>query len=433
MAEKKTTKKAAQARSAAAKRGVQTKAYKADAEQATKVREAHEASNPEFYQDIYSRTNSESLRGHVSPRHVYHLMGYEGSVGKNVWGQQELPGMERHPDSLPTPTRWEEMPKEHQDRILKAASRFGVTPESAERSLSAQIDAANVREGGRHSSFYSEEGTTASGSNLPRTQVRTSAEAEGVRFGVHAMANAMTSPNSKFVMRPKTGARAGETVYPNDEAARAAVQWAKEGRTGDEYLYHPDYHVPAEDRVPGPRGKLVKRKDDPRKYPVQGYPANQAKAIDAVTKTLHGASVEEAWGSDRNDPKIAPFHNAWVDPHGSSQFWVSDTHSGPAAFAPHLAGKTLAEVMPSKRGKEGAGQRAEDAYMSIPGIHALHDHIARKVMQSRGMSSLSGMQSQHWSQEKFRSGHFGDIAEMTPANNISKQFSGIHPNQGELF
>lgn len=418
------TKTAAKARSAAAKRGVKTKAYNKDVAAMTAQREQHEQANPEFYQDIFSRTNSEGLRGQISPAHAYHLMGYEGARGANVPGQMELPGMERHPDSLPTPTRWEEFSPEKQARVLKAAARFGVTPESAHRSLAAQIDAANVREGGRHASFYSEEGVTASGSNLPRTQVRQSAEAGGVRFGVHAMANAMTSPNTRFV----TKTASGEVMYPNDTAAAEAVRWAKEGHaqelageanthTGEDYFYHPKYHVPESEKVPHPKtGKLVKAKDDPRKYPVQGYPSNQAKAIDAVAATLRGASVEDAWGPNRNDPKIAPFHNAWVDPHGSSQFWVSDTHSGPAAFAPHLKGKQ------------------EDAYMKIDGIHAFHDHIARQVMMSRGLNSLSGMQSQHWSQEKTRSGSAGDVAEMTPMrNNVSQQFRGVHPDQGTLF
>jgi hypothetical protein len=447
MADPKTTKKAQKARSAAAKRSAATRRYNKDTAAADVQRQADVESRPERYKDLAAtvvdgaRADSalqdrisragfdpasemarhESATRKMSPREVYRSMQWRGaSDSPNVMGQQELPGME-HPDALPTPRRWEEFEPHEQDAVRKAVRRFGVTEESAHASLASQIDSANLREGGVHHSFYSVEGESESGANMPRTQVRKTAEREGVRYGVNVMANAITSPNNRFVMRPKSGDRAGQVVYPNDEAAAMAIQWAKEGRKGEEYEKHPDYYVPAEDKVTNARGKLVKRKDDPRKYPAQGYPRNQAKAIDAVSATERGASVAEAWGLDAREtgrssygsPKTAPFHNSFVDPHGSSQFWVSDTHSGPAAFAPHLRGKQ------------------EDQYMSVDGVHAFNDHVARQVMQSRGLNSLSGTQSQHWSEEKHQQGHAEDVQEMQPRKR-SQQFDQLMGQQ-ELF
>ena len=448
MAKNPNSKTAQRARSAAAKRGAATKKYNKKSSEMDAQRSEHVEANPSRYRDTASvvvddaRGDSrlrksmstagydpdqefakhESATRKMPTREVYRTMGWGGADDSpHPLGQQELPGME-HPDALPTPRRWEEFSPEEQSSVLKAVRGFGVTPESAHQSLASQIDAANSREGGRHYSFYSTEGQSESGANMPRTQVRTTAESKGVRFGVNAMANAMTSPNNRFVMRPKSGERAGQVVYPNDEAAAAAIDWAKEGSKGDEYLHHPDYYVPPEDKVRNAQGKLVKKKGETRKYPVQGYPLNQAKAIDAVSATERGASVSEAWGLEARDtgrsaygsPKTAPFHNSWVDPHGSSQYWVSDTHSGPAAFAPHLKGKQ------------------EEQYMAIDGIHAFHDHVARNVMRERGLNSLSGTQSQHWSQEKYEQGHEADVQEMRPrpaSRSRSQQFDQVAGQQ----
>ena len=407
---------------AAASAAEREAAYTADKSAALKQRAANKKQDPARHADIFDALNVPHWRGRVSTQHMYNLMGYHGAESPHVMGQQELPGME-HPDALPTPKRWEDYSAQEQAAVRKAAGRFGVTEQSAHAALGAQIDQANVREGGHHASFYSEEGTSGAGSNLPRTQLKESAAANGVRFGVQAMANAITSPKLRFVERPKTGPNAGTVKYPNDEAATFAIRWSQGGRTGDEYVHNPNFHVPAEEKVPHPvTGKLVKAKGDTRKYPVQGLPDRVGKAADATTAVANGATIAEAWGqteakrlgrSDYGDPKTAPFHNSWVDPHGSNQFWVSDTHSGPAAFAPHLKGAQ------------------ENAYMGIDGIHAFHDHIARKVMAERGLQSLSGTQSQHWSEEKIRSGSAQDVTEMTPSKK-SQQFEQID-GQGDLF
>ena len=402
---------------AAAKRSVKQAQDLASIRQAITNRRLFEQSNPNGrFNNIHDLMGSGAeTRTNVSPATMYGMYGYHGAAAPHHFSQQELPGFENPAgNNLPTPRRWEDFAPHEQQAVLKAAAKFGVTPNSAHRALSSQIDQANVRESGHHDSFYSEEGTSASGANLPRSQILASAKKNNVTFGAQAAATSLTSPNTKFVTQPKTGERAGQTVYPNDEAANYAINWAKSNKTGAEYENDPRFKVPNEDKVLNEKGKLVKAKGETRKYPAPGYPANVAKAIDFTHGILSGKNVAESWGDDSTElgrgkfgnPKVAPFHNSIVDPHGSNQFWVSDTHSGPAAFAPHLGSKA-----------------EEDKYMSIDGIHAFHDHIARQVANSRGLSSLSGTQSQHWSEEKHRQGHLSDVTEMQMQRpNLSKQF-----------
>lgn len=418
------SKTAQQARSRTAKKAAATRSYNRDAAAAETQKTEHATAEPTRHEDIYDRLSVPHWRGQVSTQHMYHLMGYQGAESHTSLGQSELPGME-HPDALPTPKRWEDYSPSEQSSVHKAVGRFGVTESSAKASLGAQLDHAMVREGGHHASFYSAEGVSESGSNLPRTQLKQSAHQNKVSFGVQAMANSITSPRLKFVERPASGPYAGQVKYPNDDAATFAIKWSQAGHTGDDYVHHPDYHVPAEDKVANPRtGKLQKKKDDPRKYPLQGLPDRVGMAVDAVTAVRNGNSIAEAWGqteaksvgrSDYGDPKTAPFHNSWVDPHGSNQFWVSDTHSGPAAFAPHLR------------------KDQEDKYMQIDGVHAFHDHVARQSMSERGLQSLSGTQSMHWSEEKTRSGSGQDVAEMTPKDSRKGQQFEPHSGQGKLF
>jgi hypothetical protein len=405
---------------AAAKRSAKQAQDLASIKEAIAKRRAFEQSNPGGrLNDIHDLMGSGAqTRTNVSPATMYGMYGYHGAAAPHHFSQQELPGFENPAgNNLPTPRRWEDFAPQEQLAVLKAAAKFGVTPQSAHRALASQIDQANVRESGHHDSFYSEEGTSASGANLPRSQILSSAKKNDVTFGAQAAATSLTSPNTKFVTQPKTGERAGQTVYPNDEAANYAINWAKKGKTGEEYINDPRFKVPDEDKVLNEKtGKKEKAKGETRKYPAPGYPANVGKAVDFTRGILSGKTVAEAWGNDATElgrgkfgnPKVAPFHNSIVDPHGSNQFWVSDTHSGPAAFAPHLGSKV-----------------EEDKYMSIDGIHAFHDHIARQVANSRGLSSLSGTQSQHWSEEKHRQGHLADVSEMQMKRpNLSKQFEG---------
>jgi hypothetical protein len=348
-------------------------------------------------------------------------MELAGPEGSDVWHGQHT--MNPVKDMMPVNRRWEDHTPAEQSRVLRSAAKFGVTPESAHRALAAQVDRAYAHEGGHHDSFYSPaQDHTRDGSLSPRARLKTSAKENGVPFGVQAAANAITSPQNVFVRPDK---ETGKAVYPNDEAASHAIKWAKSGKTGADYHYHPDYYVPREDKVEktvtSKSGKqftqLVKKEGDTRAYPVNGYPRNHALAIDVTNQVLNGKQLSNAWKPTAGE-KVGAYHNSWVDPHGSSQFWVSDTHSGGGAFAPHL------------EDKKGSG--SQQAYMGIKGIHAFHDHVARNVMQERGLNSLTNMQSAQWSEEKRRRGdnHDSSLNTYGKGNGLHTE---VHPGQQKLF
>jgi hypothetical protein len=416
------------AKKSPAEKAAETRAYNQTVKQATGKREAYEASNPERFQTIQDKPGAGR-----TPKQSYRLMGNTDKA-PNLHGQMELAGPEgsdvwhgQHTmnptrDMMPVNKRWEDFEPHEQARVLRSAAKFGVTPDSAHRSLAAQVDRAYAHEGGHHDSFYSPaEDHTRDGSLSPRARLKVSAKNNGVPFGVQAAANAITSPQNIFVRPGKDGQHA---TYPNDEAASHAVQWAKSGKTGDEYHYHPDYYVPREDKVEktvtsrsGKRTKtLVKKEGDTRAYPANGYPRNHALAIDVTHQVLNGKQLRDAWKPTAGE-KVGAYHNSWVDPHGSSQFWVSDTHSGGGAFAPHLEAKK--------------GEESQQAYMGIKGIHAFHDHVARNVMQERGLNSLTNMQSAQWSEEKRRRGDNHDSSLNTYGK--SGLHTEVHPGQQRLF
>jgi hypothetical protein len=419
-----------------AQKGADTRKYNSEVKAATTKRETFEAANPERFKTIQDQPGAGA-----SPRQSYRLMGNTDKA-PNLHGQMELEAVKREGktfvsdtsadvwhgqhtmnptrDMMPVNKRWEDHTPTEQTRVLRSAAKFGVTPDSAHKALASQVDRAYAHEGGHHDSFYSPaEDHTRDGSLSPRARLKTSAKENGVPFGVQAAANAITSPQNVFVRPDK---ETGKAVYPNDEAASHAIQWAKSGKTGDEYHYHPDYHVPREDKVEktvtSKAGKksteLVKKEGDTRAYPVNGYPRNHALAVDVTHQVLNGKQLSNAWKPTAGE-KVSAYHNSWVDPHGSSQFWVSDTHSGGGAFAPHLTDKK--------------GPGSQQAYMGIKGIHAFHDHVARNVMQERGLNSLTNMQSAQWSEEKRRRGDKHDASLNTYGKGSGLNTQGVgHPD-----
>jgi hypothetical protein len=412
-----------------AQKSAETRAYNKTVKDASAKRQSYEAANPERFQTIQDKPGAGA-----SPRQSYRLMGNTDKA-PNLHGQMELAGpkgsdvwhgqhtMNPVKDMMPVNRRWEDHTPAEQSRVLRSAAKFGVTPDSAHRALAAQVDRAYAHEGGHHDSFYSPaQDHTRDGSLSPRARLKTSAKENGVPFGVQAAANAITSPQNVFVRPDK---ETGKAVYPNDEAASHAIKWAKSGKTGEDYHYHPDYYVPREDKaektVTSRTGKqstqLVKKDGDTRAYPVNGYPRNHALAIDVTHQVLNGKQLSNAWKPTAGE-KVGAYHNSWVDPHGSSQFWVSDTHSGGGAFAPHL------------EDKKGSG--SQQAYMGIKGIHAFHDHVARNVMSERGLNSLTNMQSAQWSEEKRRRGdnHDSSLNTYGKGNGLHTE---VHPGQQKLF
>lgn len=434
MAKKSPEEKAAEKRAASSKKAAATRAQNKAAASATANREQWEAQNPQRFEDLATaigrnaqsddQLNTKIKRAgldpgqeierqtaatrKMSPGLVYRAMGWTGGAenGANHPLQGTLFEDSRLMDN---PSRWEDMNEKQRKGVVDHAARHGVTYESAYRAISTQLDRAHVREGGQHASFYSEEGQSQSGAMLPRTRLRTSAAQNDVDFHVQAAANAITSPQMRFV---QTNKQTGAVNYPNDETATAAINWGKEGLSGEAYVKHPNYYVPPEDKVPGPKGKLVKRKDDPRKYPNQGYPENFGRAADVTSAVRGGAKVKDVWKPTDAD-KVKPYYNAWVAPHEpEGNFLVSDTHTGAAGFAPHLANTP-----------------AETTYLGKKGVHSWHDHIFRQVLHDRGLTSVSRNQSAQWGQEKTEQGHAGDLAELTRGHLAGTQFKQVDGQQ----
>jgi hypothetical protein len=412
-----------------AQKAADTRAYNKTVKDAAGKRESYEAANPERFKTIQDQPGagrnakqSYRLMGNTDKAPNLHgQMELSGPEGSDVWHGQHTMNPTR--DMMPVNRRWEDHTPAEQTRVLRSAAKFGVTPDSAHRALAAQVDRAYAHEGGHHDSFYSPaDDHTRDGSLSPRARLKTSAKENGVPFGVQAAANAITSPQNVFVRPDKV---TGKAVYPNDQAASHAIQWAKSGKTGTQYEHHPDYYVPREDKVEktvtsktGVKStELVKKDGDNRAYPVNGYPRNHALAIDVTHQVLNGKQLSNAWKPTAGE-KVSAYHNSWVDPHGSSQFWVSDTHSGGGAFAPHL------------EAKKGAG--SQQAYMGIKGIHAFHDHVARNVMSERGLNSLTNMQSAQWSEEKRRRGdnHDSSLNTYGKGNGLHTE---PHTGQQKLF
>lgn len=368
-------------------RGARTRADNKIVADAGARQQKHEANHPDRYQ------GAESLPGFTTHADTYRTMnmGVHDEPGQTSRGQQNLPGLD-HPAVVNAPQRWEELKPQQQARITRAAARFGVTHESAVKSLGAQVDQAAIRESGlgtKHRSFYAAEGHQPSGEMTPRTRLVTSAKENGVPFEQQAVANAITSPKNKFAQIPKSGRFAGQRTYPNDMQASAAIQHLKSGQP------------PETARADTGQG---------------GMHGNSRKAATAVQKMQGGASAAEAWHAG---PKTGPYHNSWADPHGPSQFWVSDIHSGGGGIAPHLS-------VPER-----------ESYLNIGGIHSFNDHVARTVAAQRGIQSLSGMQSMQWNEERElrskQSSKYGEsTASFTGAK--KKQAATAHvPGQEKLF
>lgn len=310
------------------------------------------------------------------------------------WGQAEAasrrspeeigvtPDHEEH--MLDVPTRWEDMKPQQQQRVLSHAADYGVSMASMKHALTTQLQRGLLRDP-HHVSFYEATGHNEQGQDLPRERVMRSAQELGIPFHLHAATNAITSPQMPFVTVSHGGSKVS---YPNDDVARAATNYARAGLTGEQYV---------EELKPN--------------YPHQGYPANMGRAIDVSRKVeQEGVPVREAWkpggrpGAGTGD-KVRAYYNAWINPHHEKgNFWVSDTHSGVGAMAPHLAG-TPEEV----------------DYQRVAGVHALHDYVARQVLREHGLNSVSRSQSLQWNQEKLESagdGSHGGASTMYGASSV---------------
>lgn len=405
--------KAARARQSAARKG-----------QGTKSRKSFEAANPERMTgmaalngreiQINGRTHTMSGWDKVSPKEAYRAMGWhehDAAEGANNVHQGTLFD---DPRMVKNPKRWEDMQDRDRARVTSKLAEHGITMESATKSMGARIDQAMIREDGKHANFYSTE-SEHDGVLSPRSRMKKSAEEIGLPLHLHMRNNALTSPQNTFVHVNKA---TGEVRYPNDDAAKMAGQMALEGKSGEDYVKHPDFYVPPEEKTEKvtKSGRRIKEKaeGDPRKYPVQGYPANMAKAIDQTRAVLDGKPLGKVAG-----PKEGPYHNAWVDPRSpEGNFSVGDTHAFEAA-APHLA-------------QNDVGKKKEAAVTGIVGWHAFQDHAQRQAMAARGLSSVNRTQSATWNQTKLDEGHNDVDSALTFRS--SKQFKPKEIyGQGALF
>lgn len=351
----------------------------------------------------------------ISPRAAYSLMGlhHQEPASPHPFGQQELPGMtsrrtgieagliSKHnatalPDLAPAPKRWEEMAPEEQHHTLAMARQYGVTPESMHHSFGAQLDQGHLRAHAQGmtpyaSHFYSggdPSRETHEGDMQPRDRLVASAKENKVPFSTQVLANAKTSPKAKF----RQVSAAGEVRYPNDEAANVAIQGVQAGLSPEHI------HKPANLQVTTGNIRLA------------AHGVQQHLAGVPLDEVRNPPSKAKPQGSDPFGPKTGPYANSFIDPHGSSQFFVSDVHSGGAGMAPHIPHESpfkrdeSGDFVMSKGGKPRRDPSEREKYLAIPGIHALHDHVARRVMQERGLHSLSGVQATQWGEEQVSRG-----------------------------
>lgn len=348
----------------------------------TRRRISYERANPARYEGDVLEHPAVQAAGITNREEAYGALNWQERPEEGLKGVANLSDTNEpeDPRMLDLPNRWEDMDPKRQARVLSSVARYGVSPDSARRAFGTQLDRSMEREGGRHQSFYEARGTSAAGDLMPRTVLERSAERTGKGLDVIAATNAVTSPKSRFIQ--KTPGK--PTRYPNAEAAELAINLAKQGVTGEQYMA------------------------DPRKYErVTALGNKVAAAIDIVHGMKNpGTNVSDVWnpgggpGMGAGD-KVRAYFNAWMNPRISKgQFFVSDVHSGGAGMAPHLNRDELSQ------------------YLAIPGVHAFHDKIARDVLQERGLTNVSRAQSAQWNQAKYESenkAHRADVEGMRGA------------------
>lgn len=280
-------------------------------------------------------------------------------------GQQELPGM-KHPDAIPQP-KWEDMKPHEQSRVLKKASEYGATPATMGKAFGTQVDQAYHR-ADQHGAephamrFYSKSEPDERGEHTPRSRLIASTKENNVTMSTQVAANAITSPRQVFQREAKSGPQAGKVTYPNDMNATAAINNAQAGK-----------HYTEARAAPG----------------AGGMHGNSQRASYAAEQSMRGVPAKDLVnpsGSKVFGPKTGAYHTAWVDPHGSQGHLTSDIHTGGGGMVPHLSIKN------------------RENYLNIPGIHALHDHVARGVMAERGLNSVHGTQAVQWGEERINRG-----------------------------
>lgn len=332
---------------------------------------------------------------------------------------------ETNPNVIPS-RRWEDLHPAEQARALAIVHKYGSSPEQMESDLRAQVLSAHQR-AARNGVATPWSARFYEGPSLQHTKIEEGAdevqrESPSIpRDHARAMVatvNAATSPNTKF----QQGNR-----FPNHEAAMHALAHGMAGGEPEE--------------VGRPEG-------------VGGvYPANLEKAAHLARQMSMGVTTPDVKlqsGKTAFDPTHAPkttdYLGAWVDPTGPDSRYVSDLHST-HSLMPHLStAKALAHDMPDgtrvnvrpfdkvPKGavqvtKEKDGKQVpvtayseSEQYLASDrsGLHALHDHIARKVATDLGLShtvdnagATHFLQASDWGEEQINRPDITDRTEKT--------------------
>jgi hypothetical protein len=338
-----------------------------------------------------------------------HPLGQHG-VGPTHYDVQ-LPGM-ADPNAAPRPPKWEELTPEAREHSARGLEAFGTNLEQLARDVGAQHDQAIVRasrQGGDRgtgtpdptphpyaSDFYSV--------GEPRQVMEGGAKELDLPMPVYAQMNAFASPNTKF----SADLKSGETVYPNDLAARHSIRHARQGGDPADLRGNTEFRELRRTGTAEP--------DDPRK--AQGYPANMEKIAQATHQfdagiapadwktgenagpmgdqfKVNSKGQEVPAGSSpwRNSPKTGPYANSWSDSH--PQYFVSDVHSGGGGGGPHLG-------ISKGSGDEKQKSERERMIESVPHFHAAMDYAARQAMTARGLSSVRDFQAGQWGEEQIQ-------------------------------
>lgn len=339
---------------------------------------------------FHDRTATDGIS--TGQRYMINNYDVKPDVGPRVYDRQ-LPGM-ADPHAAPRPPKWEELTSEQRSHTQRALALRGTDIETMKRDIGAQLDQAHQR-------AWSHEGAIPYASDFyengePRRVLDSSAKELGIPPQIHAMANAFTSPNTKFSQRRADGS----TTYPNDEAARHAVRAAQQGIPADEVT-----------NELSTTGSGTKR--------AQGYVTNIRKAVSAVHQFLGGREPAD-WefgpsgrGGFDASPKTGPYANSWSDSH--PQYTVADVHTGGGGAFPHLGSEKSVlyddqgEVRrDASSGKEKRGKsEREEAIERVPFAHAAIDHAMRGAMAERGLGSVRRAQAAQWGEEQIQRGEGG--------------------------
>jgi len=400
--------------------------------------------------DLFEQLNVPHWRGQVSKQHLYSLMrGTDNNFtdsSPHPMDQMELPGMENLqsarksglmestprrgvdqrdtlPDTAdvnlpnlgqqkraaehaaaqgreaPTHVRWKDMHPDDQADVLGRAAAYGVTRESLSTKFGNQLDAAHIqsRRVGADvpagSDFYSGRKTsTHTSGGDPRGEIAAAAKRQGVHFQTMVDSVALGSPRMNF-HDPEKG------DMPN---VVGSEEYTRRGMAGVEDVTAESVMRPGVKTKAGVDAKVAML---PARGKLIAKAAPQLEREGKLSTEVTANSGSKMFGAPGQE-KITAFGPAFKDPHGSRAFFTSDVHSGKGMTG--LTGKTF-----------------ED-YMSIPGIHQLHDDVARESTAERGLADTHGSQGSQWQVQRQDAGEITEHEMYRGSSRAHPMFSVEH-------